>query len=303
MERYLLGIDVGTTGTKTYLFSERGEKISSAYRGYEMINPDTETSELRAEEIWRAVVETVREATKTVEKKESIVAASLSTQGGTLIPTDRYFNPVCNAIVWNDRRCARERELFISETGSSDLLYRITGWKLGNGLPLLQTRRLKDVRPDVFEKAELFLSVHDYISAEMTGKPVVDMSNAGINQFIDIQREKYDERLLKFAGIREDQLPDLSHSGKLIGCLTDSAAEELGLSRDTVLVAGAHDQYSAAVGAGAVNSGDTIVGTGTSWVVTSVGSENGFSSGFARSVSACEGMWGSLVSLSYGGAC
>ena len=159
--RYLLGIDVGTTGTKTYLFSEEGEKISSSYRGYEMITPDTKTSELKTEEIWSAVVQTVKEATAGIGRKEEIVALSLSTQGGTLVPVDKKLNPVCNAIVWNDRNCAPEREKFISETGDEGCLYRTSGWKLSLSLPLLQTRRLRDRRPDVFGKTDLFLSVHD----------------------------------------------------------------------------------------------------------------------------------------------
>ena len=303
MKRFLLGIDVGTTGTKTYLFSESGEIVSSAYRGYEMLTPDTQTSELVTDEIWQAVVETVRNATASIEKNEKIAAVSLSTQGGTLIPVDKKYNPVFNAIVWNDRNCTAEKDKFIEEFGNGGILYQLTGWQLGSGLPLLQTRRLKDRYPDVFSKTDLFLSVHDFISAKMTGKPVVDMSNAGINQFVDIKKEKYDERLLAFAGIHEDRLAVLSRSGKPVGRLTGLAAEELGLSCDTVFVAGAHDQYAAAVGAGACKCGDTIIGTGTSWVVTSLNSENDFSSGLAQSVSACDSMWGSLASLSYGGAC
>ena len=58
--KYLLGIDVGTTGTKTLLFSADGALIGHAYRGYPISNPQVGWSEQNAEDWWQAVVETVR---------------------------------------------------------------------------------------------------------------------------------------------------------------------------------------------------------------------------------------------------
>ena len=85
--------------------------------------------------------------------------------------------------------------------------------------------------------------------------------------------------------------------------LSPEAAKELGLNPDCVLVSGAHDQYAVALGAGAVNDGDILIGSGTCWVVTAIGSKPDFQSGLAQSVAASEGMWGSLRSLSSGGVC
>ena len=61
MKKYLLGIDVGTTGTKTLLFSTDGQLLGHAYRGYEMYNPKVGHSEQNPEDWWNAVCETVRE--------------------------------------------------------------------------------------------------------------------------------------------------------------------------------------------------------------------------------------------------
>lgn len=301
MSGYVLGCDIGTTGTKTVLFSSDGKAVKRAYRSYPTFT-DGGISEQNAADLWTALCMTVREAVSDVPP-ESVGAISLSTQGGTLIPVGKDGEPVRRAIVWSDRSCARERELFLSEIGGNDFLHERTGWRLVYGLPLLQVRRLRDREPDIFRKCTAFLSVHDYISLKLTGRAAVDMSNAGINELCDIRTKKYDPALLSFAGISENMLAEPADSGDVIGSLTESAAKALGLTVNTVLAAGAHDQYAASLGAGMTKPGDVLVGSGTSWAVTALTDRPDFSSGLPVSRSAVPGMWGTLTSLSYGGAC
>lgn len=303
MEQYLLGIDVGTTGTKTLLFSAQGQLLGHAYRGYPLSTPQVGWSEQRAEDWWQAVVDTVREVCTTQEIRQNVAAISLSTQGGTIVPVDASGNALAPALVWNDHRCTAQKEAFLREVGGDDLMYGTTGWHLGTGLPALLIRWLQENDPEVFAKTQRFLSVPDYIAMKMTGIPAVDFSNAGINQLCNIQSKAYDERLLAFAGITQEQLPRLVPSGETVGPLTEAAAAALGLSTHTVLVSGAHDQYAVALGAGASGAGDILIGSGTCWVVTAIGSEPDFASGLSQSVAAVPGMWGSLQSLSSGGVC
>lgn len=303
MKKYLLGIDVGTTGTKTILFSDSGELICHAYRGYPLSNKRVGESEQDPLDWWRAIVETVREVTEGRGVSESVLAISLSTQGGTLVAVDKSGEPTRPAIVWNDIRFTEEREKYLSEIGEADTLYRKCGWKLGRGLPLLAIRYLKDKEPETFEKSKKFLSTPSYVSLKMTGRAAVDISNAGIEQLVDIRSRSYDKELLSFAGVDESRLADLVLSGEVIGNLTAEAAMELGLSEKTVLVAGAHDQYAVSLGAGSVKAGDILIGSGTCWVVTASGNEFDFDSGFAQSVSAVSNLFGTLRSLSSGGVC
>jgi len=149
----------------------------------------------------------------------------------------------------------------------------------------------------------MFLTVPDYISMKMTGTAAVDLSDAGINQLCDIRKGCYDEKILRFAGITEAQLPKIVRSGDVIGNLTEQAAAELGLTTKAVLVAGAHDQYAVALGAGANKPGDILIGSGTAWVVTAIGDRPAFETELDQSVAATPGMWGSLASLSSGGVC
>ena len=303
MDQYLLGIDVGTTGTKTLLFTKSGKLLAHAYRGYKNLMPQVGWSEQNAQDWWNAVVDTVKEVCTTQEICENVAAISLSLQGGTVIPTDANGNPLCNAVVWNDHRCHEEMQEFIEEFNGDAYMYRTTGWTLGENLPALTIRWFRKNKPEIFEKAAYFLTVPDYISMKMTGIPAVDISDAGINQLCDIEKRRYDAAILNFCGISEEQLPKLVLSGDIIGNLTATAAKELGLTEKTVLVAGAHDQYAVALGAGAVKSGDILIGSGTCWVVTAISDKVDFDSGLAQSVPAVPGLWGSLESLSSGGNC
>lgn len=301
-KNYLLGIDVGTTGAKALLFSDRGERIASAYRGYPLIAPGIGMCEQRATDWTDAVVEIVREVCANPEHAQNVRGISLSTQGGTIVPVDENFQPLANAIIWSDARCAGDKGKFNESLGEG-YVYRTCGWHLNRGLPAMQLKRMRAEKPEIFARARYFLSVPDFVSAFLTGRPAVDLSNAGINHLCAIRNGKYDPRILKFIGVREDQLAELIPSCHPIGALTKAAAEKLGLNENVVVSSGAHDQYAVALGAGICASGDAVIGTGTAWVVTALRDEPDFESGFAQSISATDGKWGTMLSISTGGVC
>lgn len=303
MSEYLLGIDVGTTGTKTLLFSAEGQLLGQAYRGYPMHTPQIGWSEQDPQDWWKAVVETVRDVCSDPAVGEGVVGISLSLQGGTMVAVDKDFQTVRPAIVWNDARCEAEMNAYLEEVGDSRSMYLKTGWNLGPGLNAMQIRWMKDHEPDNFRRTAMFLSVPDYISYKLTGKTVIDLSDVGINQLGNISKCTYDEDILRFAGITDNQLPAICRSGEVIGNLTPRAAAELGLTTKAVLSAGAHDQYAVALGAGACNAGDILIGSGTCWVITCIGNESDFESNLSQSIAAVPEKWGSLWSLSSGGVC
>lgn len=302
-QKYIIGADIGTTGTKTILFREDGTPIAHAYRGYTLKNPKVGYSEHDAEEYLRALADTVHAVLAGKDVADKVAAIALSTQGGTLIPTDKDGKPLCPAIVWNDRRCTAEKDLFLKECGTPDLMYQKTGWKLGAGLPALTIRHIRETNKTLFKSVDRFLTVPSFLSLRLAGRAAVDLSNAGIDQLTDIRRSAYDDTLLRFAGIGKEKLPVHIPSGKPIGPLTEEGASLLGLTTKTILVSGAHDQYAVALGAGALRKGDILIGSGTCWVVTAIGDEPDFASNLAQSVSAVPGLWGSLLSLSSGGVC
>ncbi len=301
--KYLLGCDVGTTGTKTLLFTEDGKLLGHAYRAYPLLTPAVGMSEQYAEDWWKAVCETVREVVSNISDPENVAAISLSLQGGTVVPCDGNGNALRTSIVWNDDRAAKQHAEFESEVGDPSGVYQHCGWSLGRSLPMLETRWIRDNEPEIFAKTEQVLTVPSYVSMKMTGIAAADIADAGIDHFYDIRKEAYVPEYLAFAGVTEEMMPSVVRSGSVIGNLLPEAAAEMGLTKKTVLVAGAHDQYAVAVGGGANSAGDVMIGSGTAWVVTGISDRPAFETGIAQSRAVVPGMWGSIFSLSTGGVC
>ena len=299
MGNFLLGIDVGTTNTKSVLITENGDLIAASSCSYEISAPEVSMQEQDAEELWNAVVTTVRDVAAQV-RKEEIKAISLSVQGGTLIVTDEAFRPIAPAIVWSDTRAEKEAADFAKAFGTP-YLYETTGWQLENSLVAMQILWLRRNRREIFDQAAYFLSVPDFIAARLTGVPVLDPADAGINQLYDIRKGAYDPAILSFLGIGEEKLGKVLPTGEAVGTLLKETAEVLGLSENTVFINGVHDQYAVAVGAGCTGSGDVLIGTGTAWVVAAMSPEWDFAHGFSESHSAVPGVKGSILSLSSGG--
>ena len=111
---YVLGIDIGTTGTKSMLISEHGKVLTSAYKEYSLITP-TGFVEQDARDWWETVVSTVRECMKSLPSKDEVRALSMSTQGGSMVMVDENCEPLDNAITWIPAAQSRRR----SSTGRS----------------------------------------------------------------------------------------------------------------------------------------------------------------------------------------
>ena len=299
---YILGIDVGTTGTKAILFRQDGVQIGQAYRAYPMYTPQPGCCEQDPADWWDSVCGVVKAVTDDPSIRSRIVAMALSTQGGTMVGIDENGRTVRPAMVWNDRRCARERKQLREDLPEVDV-YRVCGWHPSDAMPALQCRWLRKHEPENFKRIHRFLSVPDYLSWRMTGNAVIDISNAGICSFADIRSGRYHPQLTAYAGLRPEQLASIVLSGVPIGTLTDRACEAMNLPKGVMLISGAHDQYAVAMGAGACSEGDILIGSGTCWVVTSLSGGASFDTGLSQSVSAVPGLWGSLRSLPSGGVC
>lgn len=303
MEHYLLGIDVGTTGTKCILYAADGRILAHAYQGYATeVSADT-ICEQDPEAWLDAAAAAVRQAVRESGAAErAAYALAFSAQGGTLVVTDAAFHPLRPAILWSDTRCAAERTALAGHFGP-DWLYSVTGWPMEPGLNALQIAHLRANEPDIFAKARYFLSVESFLAARLTGIPFTELSDAGVSQLANVREARYEQRLLNYLGIGPEQLPVLVPAEKSAVPLTAAACRALGLSGEAWLAVGAHDQYAAALGAGLSHVGDVLIGTGTAWAVTAMQQAPDFSTGLAQSVSCVPGLWGAMASLSSGGVC
>ncbi len=125
---FVIGIDVGTTGTKAIVVDEKGNILGKGYKEYSLITLPGGKIEQNADDWYDAAVFATKAALDTFDgDKNEIVALSLSTQGGSTVPVDENFRPLSNAYTWMDRRATREISEAVSEAGGGDVIYKKTG--------------------------------------------------------------------------------------------------------------------------------------------------------------------------------
>ena len=290
---YVIGIDVGTTNTKALVIREDGTIVGKGSAGYLLISQGSHV-EQNAHDWWVAVKLAVREATKDLDT-EAIEAISLSTQGATMLAIDENNNPIQNALTWMDTRSTRQTDQIRDKLGE-DYVYKSTGWRLIASADAAKILYMKQ-NPE-YQDAKKYISTIEFINLKLTGRTVIDPTNAGIRQLYNVREGVWDQNILDAIDCQTDELPEILPTGALIGTLLPESADALGLSEKVKVYNGAHDQYCASIGSGAVDVGDMLISTGTTWVILSVAQKPLFTPTFIASCThPVKGLFGNLVSL------
>lgn len=298
MNRCVIGIDVGTTCTKALVVDEQGSVIAQGSKGYELISSGA-CIEQRAQDWITAVADAVRQAVATVDRSR-IAAISFSTQGGSTVAVDQQGRFMGNAWTWMDARSAPEARAIEQELGGG-YVYRTTGWRINPALDAAKLRRMKSMVE--YAGAARYLTTLEVVNEYLTGNAVIDPTNAAMRQLYSVEANDWDPIMLKAAGVTRDELPRIAATGAPVGMLRPEAAEALSLMAGIPVYNGAHDQYCASIGAGAVHSGDMLLSAGTTWVLMGIGKSPMFTSSFiAPGKHPVEGYYGAIASLVCSGA-
>lgn len=267
MKKAYLGIDLGTTGTKSTLFDQFNNEIGRGYKGYELISPFDCAFEQNPLDWEDAVIESVKGAIGNLDSK--VVSLSVSAQGGSFffadIDKDGKIIPLTNAFTWMDKRATLESEELNSKI-EKDYFYYRTGSRLGAGSFPAKYLWLKKHNPEIIEKTKIILSTSDYIYYLMTGKFCIDYTSSYMMDVFNVKEKGYDSELLGLIGLSEDKLPPLMQAGEVIGEMLPEFAEKLGINKGVKVVCGAHDQYAANIGSNYFD-GSLLISSGTTWVV------------------------------------
>lgn len=298
---YFIGTDVGTTGTKTIIIDDNGNLCGKGYQEYELKAGKGSKVEQNADDWWNAVVYSVNEAVKNIEDKENIIAMSLSTQGGTTLAVDSNFSPLCLAYTWMDERAKSESNDIAQKYGLN--IYHTSGWRCDPTFDPPKMRWMAKNEPDTFNKAYSFVSTVEYVNYKLTGRNITDPSNAAMRQLINVNTGDWDDMLLEAAGLTRDRLPECLPTGAFVGNITQQASTELNIPTTVKVYNGAHDQYCASLGSGAVNPGDMLLSTGTTWVILGVSDKPLFTDSFiAPGIHPVKGLYGNIASLNSAGS-
>jgi len=257
----LLGIDVGTTGTKAVAFDRVGNPLASAYREYPLRSPERGWMEVDPYEVAdaiRYVIGTV--AAKT--KADPVTALSASAMGEAAVPVSRDGRFLSGVQVSLDERTA-DYPAWWRERIDPKEVYRITGHAIYSIYTLPRTQWLKKHRPEVYRETWKFLCFPEFVFYLLGAEPVTDYSEAARTMGFDVRAMRWSDKLFDIAGLDIEKFPRAAPSGTVVGEVSDTAAADLGLARGVTCVAGGHDQPCNALGAGITSGGLAVYGTGT----------------------------------------
>lgn len=265
--RYLIGIDLGTSATKTVLFDEAGNIIASAAREYPLYQPQNGWAEQKPEDWREAALETLKEVVETSHiNKEEIKGLGISGQMHGLVMLDEKGEVIRPAIIWCDQRTGKECEEITQKVGKERLI-EITANPALTGFTASKILWVRKHEPDNYAKCRHILLPKDYIRYILTGVFATEVSDASGMQLLDVPNRCWSEEVLEKLEIEKELLPKVYESIEVTGTILPQIAQKTGLSVNTVVVGGAGDNAAAAVGTGIVKEGRAFTTIGTSGVV------------------------------------
>ncbi|HEV3341725.1 MAG TPA: xylulokinase [Pirellulales bacterium] len=263
-----LGIDIGTSGTKTLAIDEQGKILANSTETYPCYHPQPLWSEQDPDDWWRATVATVRAVVKKARLKPADVKAiGLSGQMHGSVFLDKSDRVIRRALLWNDQRTAAECAEIERRAGGRRKLIKMVANPALTGFTAPKILWLRNQEPKNFERLRKVLLPKDEIRRRLTGEYATEVSDASGMLLLDVARRDWSKPLLSKLDLDVGLLGRLYESEDVTGTLTREAAAELGLSTECRVVGGAGDCAAGAVGNGIVASGVLSTSIGTSGVM------------------------------------
>lgn len=264
---YLIGIDLGTSGTKTALFNEDGKRIASQTEEYPLSQPKNGWAEQRPEDWWNAVRHTVRAVLdKSGVNPADVKGVGLSGQMHGLVMLDARGEVLRPAILWCDGRTGEECREITEKVGAQ----RLIDISANPALPGFTAGKILWVRkhePEIYEKCRHILLPKDYLRYKLTGEFATEVSDASGMNLLDVPGRCWSDEILTALDIDRSLLGSMHESADVTGEISSSAAAETGLLAGTPVAGGAGDNAAAAIGTGVVRQGRAFVTLGTSGVI------------------------------------
>ncbi len=263
MEKYLAGIDIGTTGAKCAIFDLDGNMVANAYREYicEYLRPNW------IEQDVQMVVEKSMDAAKDALARNKIDASEIasiavSTQRTCSIFIDENSNPL-KMISWQDNRTGEEVADIASKIKPVKY-YEITGLPLNTTWVLTKILWVKKNMPELWAKTKKIVQLQDFMLKSLGAEDYfVDIPDAVLYGLWDNDKFEWSDEILSLFDIDKQILPIPTKCGTKVGALSKEASLKIGFKEGTPICVGAGDQNAAAVGAGIINEGIASVSIGT----------------------------------------
>ena len=265
---HLLGIDIGTSGTKTLVCDEDGTVLATAMAEHPISSPKPGWSEQNPEDWWAAAGKATKAVLKKAKLKPTDIGAiGLSGQMHGSVFLGSGPKPLRPALLWNDQRTAEQCRQIEEKAGGREALIELVANPALTGFTAPKILWVRQHEPKVYERTKHILLPKDYIRYRMTGEYATEVSDASGMLLLDVVNRTWSDKLLALLDIDKALLGQLYESPQVTGTIHEDGARALGLRPGIPVVGGAGDQAAGAVGNGIVSPGIVSATLGTSGVV------------------------------------
>ena len=268
--RTILGIDLGTSGTKTALFDETGRLLAQKTVEYPLYQPHNGWAEQDPLDWWNAVCEGAQAVLqKSGVPRESLVSVGLSGQMHGLVMLDKDGELLGRSIIWCDQRTGGAVEHMKAVVGEKKLI-EITANPAMTGFTAAKVVWMMQNEPARYEKCRHILLPKDYIRYRLTGEIATEASDAAGTQLMDVPKRCWSSEVLSLLHIDASLMPRIYESPDVTGQVHRAASRLTGIPEGVLVVGGAADNSAAAIGCGVVRGGSAFTTIGTSGVVYAI---------------------------------
>lgn len=272
--KYVIGIDLGTSGLKSIVVDENGEVVNEDHVKYETFHAKTGYSEMHPETWYEATIESLKRLMAGDHGKD-ITGISFSGQMHGLVIIDEAGEVIRPAILWNDTRTSGECKEILKEIGLESLLDQVQNTVL-EGFTLSKLIWIKKNEPENFEKIHKFMLPKDYVIYRLTGNVFTEPSDAAGTVMFDVKEGAWSTSLLHQLNINKDICPEVIPSHGKSGFITKELLGLEQLDHEISIYQGGADNACGALGAGITDASKQLVSIGTSGVVLSSETQDDF---------------------------
>ena len=264
----VLGIDVGTGGSRALVMDDGGRIVSSATEEHApFASPQIGWAEQRPEDWWRACGIAVSKAlAKANLRGEDVACVGFSGQMHGAVMLDERDEVVRPALIWCDVRTQKQCDDLTAKVGAERLIGLTCNPALAN-FTVTKFLWVRENEPELWKRVRSVMLPKDYVRFRLTGERATDMADASGTLLLDVAHRRWSNEMLQAAEISESWLPELFESPDVCGQVSSAGAAATGLRPGTPVVAGAGDQAAGATGMGIVAAGSVSATIGTSGVV------------------------------------
>ena len=268
MAQYILGIDVGTGGTRALVVGHDGRIVASATEPHQAFaSPRIGWAEQRPEDWWRATGLAVRKALAAANLgSEAIACVGFSGQMHGAVLLDDAGEVVRPALIWCDVRTGKQCSDLNQQIGPERIIQLTCNPALPN-FTLTKLLWVREQEPDNWARVRSVMLPKDYVRYRLTGERATDVADASGTLMLDVAGRRWSSEILSATGIDSALLPSLHESPDVCARISAAGADATGLAAGTPVVAGAGDQAAGATGMGIVQPGAVSATIGTSGVV------------------------------------